>query len=103
MISSAARDRIKLAIDQLEEAFHRYDEQSSADINDSHSAHRSRARERRPNSLSYGNPKSLPVKGGAAPPGRRSTDPSRWSRSSTSPALGTSSICSRPTASPTPM
>ncbi len=38
MISSAARDRIKLAIDQLEEAFHRYDEQSTADVNDSYSA-----------------------------------------------------------------
>ena len=38
MISTAARDRIKLAIDQLEEAFHRYDEQSSADGNDAYSA-----------------------------------------------------------------
>lgn len=31
MISSAARDRVKLAVDQLEEAFHRYDERSGAD------------------------------------------------------------------------
>ena len=31
MISSAARDRVKLAVDQLEEAFHRYDERSAAD------------------------------------------------------------------------
>lgn len=38
MISSAARDRIKLAIDQLEEAFHRYDEQANADVNDSYAA-----------------------------------------------------------------
>ncbi len=38
MISSAARDRIKLAIDQLEEAFHRYEEQSAADTNDSYGA-----------------------------------------------------------------
>ncbi len=38
MISSAARDRVKLSIDQLEEAFHRYEEQSNADINDSYEA-----------------------------------------------------------------
>jgi hypothetical protein len=38
MISSAARDRVKLSIDQLEEAFHRYEDQSNADINDSYSA-----------------------------------------------------------------
>lgn len=38
MISSAARDRVKLSIDQLEEAFHRYEEQASADINDSYEA-----------------------------------------------------------------
>ena len=31
MISSAARDRVKLAVDQLEEAFHRYDERSTDD------------------------------------------------------------------------
>jgi flagellar biosynthesis/type III secretory pathway protein FliH len=38
VISSAARDRIRLAIDQLEEAFHRYDEQSAGDVNDSYGA-----------------------------------------------------------------
>ncbi len=38
MISSAARDRVKLSIDQLEEAFHRYEEQADADINDSYEA-----------------------------------------------------------------
>ena len=38
MISSAARDRIKLAIDQLEEAFHRYDDIAQQDTNDSYSA-----------------------------------------------------------------
>ena len=38
MISSAARDRIKLAIDQLEEGFHRYDERSSQDANESYEA-----------------------------------------------------------------
>ena len=38
MISSAARDRIKLAIDQLEEAFHRYDERSAQDVNESFDA-----------------------------------------------------------------
>lgn len=38
VISSAARDRVKLSIDQLEEAFHRYDEQASADVNDSYAA-----------------------------------------------------------------
>lgn len=38
MISSAARDRIKLAIDQLEEAFHRFDERSSQDVNESFEA-----------------------------------------------------------------
>ena len=38
MISSAARDRIKLAIDQMEEAFHRHDEQATADVNDSYGA-----------------------------------------------------------------
>ena len=36
MISSAARDRIKLAIDQLEEAFHQYDERSNLDSNESY-------------------------------------------------------------------
>ena len=44
MISSAARDRVKLAVDQLEEAFHRYDEQSSADVNDSYGAALARGR-----------------------------------------------------------
>lgn len=45
MISSAARDRIKLAVDQLEEAFHQYDESSAADSLDSYQAalHRGRA------------------------------------------------------------
>ena len=38
MISSAARDRIKLAIDQLEEAFHRYDAEANADVNNSYGA-----------------------------------------------------------------
>lgn len=38
MISSAARDRVKLAIDQLEEAFHRYDDRSNQDINESYEA-----------------------------------------------------------------
>lgn len=38
MISSAARDRVKLAIDQLEELFHVYDERSSGDVNDSYEA-----------------------------------------------------------------
>jgi flagellar biosynthesis/type III secretory pathway protein FliH len=38
LISSAARDRIKLAIDQLEEGFHRFDEQSNRDSNESYAA-----------------------------------------------------------------
>lgn len=38
MISSAARDRIKLSIDQLEEAYHRYEEIAASDTNDSYSA-----------------------------------------------------------------
>jgi flagellar biosynthesis/type III secretory pathway protein FliH len=38
VISSAARDRVKLGIDQIEEAFHQYEEQSNADINDSYAA-----------------------------------------------------------------
>ena len=38
MISSAARDRVKVAADQLEEAFHRYDELSSADELESYEA-----------------------------------------------------------------
>lgn len=36
MISSAARDRVKRAIDQLEELFHSYDDRSSADREDSY-------------------------------------------------------------------
>lgn len=38
MISSAARDRVKRSIDQLEELFHSYDDRSSADTNDSYEA-----------------------------------------------------------------
>lgn len=38
MISSAARDRIKLAIDQLEEEFHRYEDIANKDGNDSYTA-----------------------------------------------------------------
>lgn len=38
MISTAARDRVKLSIDQLEDLFHRYDEQASTDVNDSYEA-----------------------------------------------------------------
>ena len=38
MISSAARDRVKLAIDQLEEQFHSYDERANADTLDSYEA-----------------------------------------------------------------
>ncbi len=38
MISSTARDRVKLAVDQLEEAFHRHDELSNADSLDSYEA-----------------------------------------------------------------
>jgi hypothetical protein len=38
MISSAARDRVKLAVDQLEEGFHRYDEIASGDTLDSYEA-----------------------------------------------------------------
>ena len=44
MISSAARDRIKLAVDQLEQAFHRHDELSSADSLDSYQAALNRGR-----------------------------------------------------------
>jgi flagellar biosynthesis/type III secretory pathway protein FliH len=44
LISSAARDRIKLAIDQLEEAFHRYDERSNQDTNESYEAALERGR-----------------------------------------------------------
>lgn len=38
MISNAARDRVKLAIDQLEEQFHTYDERSNADTLESYEA-----------------------------------------------------------------
>jgi hypothetical protein len=38
VISSAARDRVKLAIDQLEELFHAFDERSTADTLDSYEA-----------------------------------------------------------------
>src|SRR5437764_1257165 len=44
VISSAARDRIKLAIDQLEEMFHRYDDQAAADVNDSYGSALARGR-----------------------------------------------------------
>jgi hypothetical protein len=44
MISSAARDRVKLAVDQLEEAYHRYDERASEDPNDSYAAALARGR-----------------------------------------------------------
>jgi len=38
VISSAARDRVRLAVDQLEELFHAHDERASADVNDSYDA-----------------------------------------------------------------
>ena len=38
MISSAARDRVKLSIDQLEELFHTHDDRASEDVNDSYAA-----------------------------------------------------------------
>ncbi|HEX9435932.1 MAG TPA: hypothetical protein VGA16_02080 [Candidatus Limnocylindria bacterium] len=38
MISSAARDRVKLSIDQLEELYHVFEERSSGDVNDSYEA-----------------------------------------------------------------
>ena len=38
MISSAARDRVKLAVDQCEEAFHTYDERAGDDTLDSYEA-----------------------------------------------------------------
>ncbi|MGH2499697.1 MAG: hypothetical protein ACRDF0_06370 [Candidatus Limnocylindria bacterium] len=44
MISSAARDRVRLAVDQLEEAFHRYDERASEDTLDSYEAALNRGR-----------------------------------------------------------
>lgn len=44
MISSAARDRVKLAVDQLEQAFHQYDERASEDSLDSYQAALNRGR-----------------------------------------------------------
>ena len=38
MISSAARDRVKLAVDQCEEAFHTYEERAGDDTLDSYEA-----------------------------------------------------------------
>ena len=38
MISSAARDRVKLAIDQLEEQYHVYEQQADSDTLDSYEA-----------------------------------------------------------------
>lgn len=38
MISSAARNRVKLSIDQMEELFHSHDERASADVNESYEA-----------------------------------------------------------------
>lgn len=38
LISTAARDRVKLAIDQCEEQFHEYDEKSNQDTLDSYEA-----------------------------------------------------------------
>ncbi len=44
MISAAARDRVKLAVDQLEEAFHRYDERANDDSLESYEAALNRGR-----------------------------------------------------------
>ena len=44
MISSAARDRVKLAVDQLEESFHRYDERSADDSLEGYEAALNRGR-----------------------------------------------------------
>lgn len=44
MISSAARDRVKLAVDQLEQAFHQYDERANEDSLDSYQAALNRGR-----------------------------------------------------------
>ncbi len=44
MISSAARDRVKLAVDQLEEAFHTHDERVSEDTLESYEAALNRGR-----------------------------------------------------------
>lgn len=38
MISSAARDRIKLAIDQIEQSFHTWEEKAADDALDSYGA-----------------------------------------------------------------
>jgi flagellar biosynthesis/type III secretory pathway protein FliH len=38
LISSAARDRVKLAIDQLEEQYHEFEERSNDDALDSYEA-----------------------------------------------------------------
>ena len=38
MISSAARDRVKLAVDQLEEAYHTHEERANEDALDSYEA-----------------------------------------------------------------
>jgi hypothetical protein len=38
VISSAARDRVKLAIDQLEEQYHAYEERANNDTLDSYEA-----------------------------------------------------------------
>ena len=38
MISNAARDRVKLAIDQLEEQFHLYEERANEDTLESYEA-----------------------------------------------------------------
>lgn len=44
MISSAARDRVKLAVDQLEEAFHTHDRRAGEDTLDSYEAALNRGR-----------------------------------------------------------
>jgi len=44
VISTAARDRVKIAVDQLEELFHVHDERASADVNDSYEAALSRGK-----------------------------------------------------------
>lgn len=44
MISSAARNRVKLAVDQLEEAFHRFDERATDDTLESYEAALNRGR-----------------------------------------------------------
>jgi len=44
VISAAARDRVKLAVDQLEEAFHRYDERANDDSLESYEAALNRGR-----------------------------------------------------------